>query len=270
MTSSDQTRMIDIGQILTSKFGERKVPPLLVNLLKKILHQDYINEVISKTSDDGIAFCEESLMHLGISLDVEGLENVPADGTRYTFVSNHPLGGIDGLALCGIIGRRFGPVKMLVNDFLTFIKPISPMCIPINKVGGQSRNLPALVDKAFESDEQLLIFPAGLCSRRSGGVIKDLPWKKTFVTKSIASRRMVVPVRFEGRNSNRFYFVANLCKLLRLKFNAAMVLLPDEMYRARGNRFKVVFGKPVHFEAFDSSKSMSEWALWMQDRVYEM
>ncbi len=269
MELADNYRLIDIDGVLAEKFG-RKLPPPVVWLLKKILHEDFLNEVISQTKGDGPVFCEEVLDLLGIDIEVEGLENVPNDGTLYTFVSNHPLGGVDGIALCGIIGRNFGEVKMLVNDFLLFIKPIAPMCIPVNKTGSQCRNLPALVDGAFKSDSQLLLFPAGLCSRKVGGVIQDLEWKKTFVNKSRESGRAVVPVRFEGRNSERFYFIASLCSRLGIKFNLAMVLLPDEMYRARGRRFRLAFGKPIPCDFFDSSRSSDEWAAWMRQKVYEM
>lgn len=271
MTEAEgKSRLIDLEDVVSSKFKGKKLPRPVMWVLKKILHQDYMNYVISSTTDDGVPFCEQVLKILDISVEVEGLENVPVDGSSYTFVSNHPLGGVDGITLAGIIGRNFGDVRMLVNDFLLFMKPIAPMCIPVNKVGGQARNLPALVDEAFSSDKQLLIFPAGLCSRKTSGVIADLPWKKTFVTKSVQNRRSVVPVHFIGRNTERFYRIANWCKRLGIKFNLAMIFLPDEMFRARGGHFKVVFGKPIPYEYFDSSRTASGWASWLRERVYQM
>lgn len=270
MSKENEDRLIDIERVISEKFKGKKVPKFVVKFLKKLLHEDFINSVISQTSADGIAFCRESLDLLGIKVDVYGLENVPSDGSRYTFASNHPLGGADGIALCSIIGSRYGGIKMLVNDFLLFMKPIAPMCVPVNKVGGQSRKLPMLVDEAYSSDNQLLIFPAGLCSRKINGEIKDLPWGKSFVSKSVQYGRKIVPVHFIGHNSNRFYFVAKLCKVLRLKFNIAMLFLPDEMYRARGSRFSVVFGKPIPCEYFDSSKSPAGWASYLRTLVYNI
>lgn len=270
MACANDERLVDIGQVVASKFGGKKVPAWMIFLLKKILHQDYINHVISRTTEDGIPFCGQVLDLLDIKVEVEGLENIPDDGTLYTFASNHPLGGADGITLCSVIGQRFGDIRLLVNDFLMFVKPLAPMCIPVNKVGGQARNLPALVNEAFHSDKQLLIFPAGLCSRKTDGVIRDLAWSKTFVTKSVESGRAIVPVHFIGRNSERFYRVANICKRLGIKFNLAMLLLPDEMYRAIGGRFKVIFGKPIPSTTFDKSKTPSAWAATLRQAVYDM
>ena len=81
------------------------------------------------------------------------------------------------------------------------------MCIPINKTGSQSRDFPKMVEAGFASDNHIIMFPAGLCSRRQGGEIKDLEWKKTFVTKSIETHRDVVPLHFEGRNSDFFSII---------------------------------------------------------------
>ena len=88
-----------------------------------------------------------------------------------------------------------------------------------------------MVEAGFASDNHIIMFPAGLCSRRQGGEIKDLEWKKTFVTKSIETHRDVVPLHFEGRNSDFFYNLANICKALGIKFNIAMLYLADEMLK---------------------------------------
>ena len=266
---TDNDRLIDLDKVVATKFKGKKIPHFVVNLLKKFIHQDFLNSILSDDSA-GVEFCEHTLKRMGITVDVEGLENVPADGTLYTFASNHPLGGVDGLALCSVIGRRFGQVKMPVNDFLMYIKPLEPLFLPVNKTGALARSLPAMLDEAFRSDDQILIFPAGICSRRIGGKIQDLSWTKTFITKSKATSRAVVPVHFIGRNSKRFYRVANLCKALKLKFNFAMLFLPDEMYRARGAHFKVVFGKPVPSSAFDSSRTPLQWAAYIRDKVYKL
>lgn len=266
---TDNDRLIDLDRVIATKFKGKKIPRFVVNRLKKFIHQDFMNTILSGDAE-GVDFCEHTLRTMNVSLEVDGLENVPADGTLYTFASNHPLGGVDGLALCSIIGRRFGEVKIPVNDFLMYIKPLGPLFLPVNKTGSLARNLPAMLDAVFRSDDQILIFPAGICSRRIGGKVQDLPWTKTFITKSKASGRAVVPVRFIGENSGRFYRVANLCKALHLKFNFAMLFLPDEMYRARNARFRVVFGKPVPPETFDGTRTPLEWAAYMRDKVYQL
>ena len=257
---------VNIDEMLSSKGIH--LPSFVLKWIKKFLHVDFLNEYFVK-GYDGVEFCTGSLEYLDVKLDVEGLENVPDDGTLYTFASNHPLGGIDGVALGAIVGEKFeGKVKYLVNDFLMFLKGLAPICVPINKVGGQSRELPRLLDEAFRSENHMIIFPAGLCSRKIDGKIQDLPWGKAFINKSVATGRSVVPVHFIAQNSPRFYRVAKLTKLLG--FNAAMAFLPDEMVRQMHKTFKVVIGKPIPPSHFDKSKTPYEWAQWVREEVYKL
>ena len=264
-------RLIDLDSVLASKFkGKKALPRFVVNFLKRFIHQDWLNEVLAR-GYDGVDFCEDTLQYMGVRIEVEGLENVPKDGSRYTFASNHPLGAADGLALCALISRNFGSVRMPVNDFLMFLKPLAPLCVPINKTGSQVRNLPQLLDEAFRSDEQIMIFPAGVCSRRIKGKIQDFPWTKTFITKSVETDRAVVPVHFEGRNCARFYRADWLFrKVLKTKFNIPMLFLPDAFYRTRNKTFKITLGRPIPAAAFDKTRKPLEWAAWVREKVYEL
>lgn len=265
---------IDLDDIVRTRAGRRAkyIPQFVINGLKRLIHQDYINTFL-RQGYVGVDFCEACLDYLDVQVEVVGAEHLPADndGRRYTFVSNHPLGAIDGVALGMVLGRRYeGKVKYLVNDLLMNLKGLAPLCIPINKIGKQARNFPQVVDAGFRSDNHIIMFPAGLCSRRTNGVIRDLDWKKTFVTKSVETQRDIVPIRFEGHNSDRFYTVANLCKRLHLKVNLAMLLLPDEMYRGSHARYRVVIGEPIPWQAFDKSKSAAEWAADVREKVYRL
>lgn len=264
-------RAIEIDKIVAARAKGRKIPRFLLNWMKKLIHQDMINSYLVQ-GYDGVEFCEKCLEYLDVKVDVKGLENIDTSGnTKYTFVSNHPLGGIDGVTLGMVIGKPFGGnIRYLVNDFLMNLKGLAPLCVPVNKVGGQSRDLARLVDEAFRSENQMLIFPAGKCSRRIDGKIQDPAWTKTFVVKSVATGRQVVPVHFLGRNSNRFYMVDKICKLLHIKFNLAMALLPDEMMRNMHGTFRIVIGKPVPAETFDDSRTPLEWAKWVRKKVYEL
>ncbi len=262
---------IDLDKVVATKFPGKKIPKWLINWLKRFIHQDFLNGMATK-GYEGLDFCTESMKYLDVTLDVHGLENVVVpEGSRLTFVSNHPLGGPDGVAVASIVGQHFGSnIRLMVNDFLMALKGLAPICIPINKTGGQSRNLPRLIKEGYESDNNMIIFPAGLCSRRINGKIQDLPWGKNFVQESVATGRWVVPIHFEGRNSNRFYNVANLCKWLGIKFNIAMLFLPDELYRNQHKTFKITFGKPLPPETFDSSKTPAQWAAWVREKVYQL
>ena len=266
---------VDVEQ-MREKAGAkaRRVPRFVLSWLKKIVHQDEVNQFLEQSSHlSGVEWLEACVEYLDMKLDVSGRENLPAsdDGRHYTFVSNHPLGGIDGVALGAILGRHYdGHIRYLVNDLLMNLRGLAPLCIPINKTGSQSRDFPAMVEAGFKGDNHIIMFPAGLCSRRTNGVVRDIPWRKTFVVKSVETQRDVVPIHFGGQNSNFFYALANFCKRTGIKFNVAMLFLVDEMYKNTHKRFSVKIGKPIPWQTFDKSRTPAQWAAWVQKKVYEL
>ena len=157
-----------------------------------------------------------------------------------------------------------------MNELLMNLQGMAPLGIPINKLGGQSRNLPKLINEAYESDNQMIVFPAGLCSRNIDGKIQDIEWGKSFVKKSRETGRDIIPIHFEGENSKRFYRIASWQKKLGIRFNFAMMTLPDEMYRSTGRKYKVTFGKPISIDSLDKSKSDFEWAQEIRKIAYEL
>lgn len=269
-------RTIDLDKIIHEKMGAKAkyVPAIAVRWLKHIIHQDEVNRFLWESRDKkGTEWLEECTRYLDMTLEIEGLENLPDknDGRLYTFVSNHPLGGVDGVALGAIIGRHYdGRFRYLVNDLLMNLPGLAPLCIPINKTGKQSRSFPEMVEAGFSGDNHILMFPAGICSRKIDGQIHDLPWKKTFITKSVETHRDIVPIHFGGRNSDFFYGLANVCKALNIKFNIAMLFLVDEMYKNVHKTFRVAIGKPIPWQTFDKSKTAMEWAKYVQDEVYKL
>ena len=269
-------RTIDLDKIIHEKMGAKAkyVPAIAVRWLKHIIHQDEVNRFLWESRDKkGTEWLEECTRYLDMTLEIEGLENLPDknDGRLYTFVSNHPLGGVDGVALGAIIGRHYdGRFRYLVNDLLMNLPGLAPLCIPINKTGKQSRSFPEMVEAGFSGDNHILMFPAGICSRKIDGQIHDLPWKKTFITKSVETHRDIVPIHFGGCNSDFFYGLANVCKALNIKFNIAMLFLVDEMYKNVHKKFRVAIGKPIPWQTFDKSKTAMEWAKYVQDEVYKL
>jgi len=269
-------KTVDIDELLRSKMGSksRRVPRFAVGWLKRIVHEDEVNRFLWKSRKlSGTEWLEECVRYLDMRLTLRGEDNLPGkdDPRRYTFVSNHPLGGIDGVALGSVIGRRYdGNFRYLVNDLLMSLPGLAPLCIPINKTGRQSRDFPAMVKAGFASDYHMLMFPAGICSRKIKGEIRDLDWAKTFITKSVETGRDVVPIHFSGRNSERFYRLANICKALRLKVNIAMLFLVDEMYRNRHKSFRIAIGKPIPWQTFDKTRTPLQWAQWVKDGVYKL
>lgn len=269
-------KTIDIDGIIKAKMGKkaRWMPRFAVNWLKRIAHEDQVNAFLWESRDKkGTPWLEACMEYLDTKLEVEGLENLPSkdDGKLYTFVSNHPMGGVDGVALGSLIGKHYDSrFRYLVNDLLMNLPGLAPLCIPINKTGKQSRSFPAMVEAGFQSDYHMLMFPAGLCSRKRNGVIHDLPWKKTFITKSVEYHRDVVPIHFGGRNSNFFYRLSNISDRCVKKVNIAMLFLVDEMYKNTGNTFTVKIGKPIPWQTFDKAKTPMEWAEFVEDEVYKL
>jgi putative hemolysin len=268
-------KTIDIGKILKGKLGAKAkfVPRFVVSWLKRVVHEDQVNAFLWESRDKkGVDWLEECVRYLDMTLQIEGKENLPDphDKRLYTFVSNHPLGGEDGVALGAVIGRHYeGNFRYLVNDLLMNLPGLAPVCIPINKTGQQGRSFPAMVKAGFESNNHMLMFPAGLCSRKRKGLIRDIPWTKTFISKSIEYQRDVVPIHFGGQNSNFFYRLANFSDRY-LPFNLAMLFLVDEMYKNVHKTFRIAIGKPIPWQTFDKSKSSVEWAQFVKDKVYEL
>ncbi|HCC51922.1 MAG TPA: glycerol acyltransferase [Porphyromonadaceae bacterium] len=267
--------LIDVKQVLRSKLKDKadKIPGFVVNYLIRIIHQDEINEIIRKYQDlQGVEFMEALVKdYFKVRLHIKHEENLPPGEGRYIFVANHPLGGFDGICLSYFIGKHYNSkIKYFVNDLLLAIPNLRSIFIPINKHGSQSKEAVRKMDEAYESDNQIITFPAGLCSRRHKGVIRDLAWKKSFIQKAVEHKRDIVPIYFEGRNSNFFYRLANIRTFFNIKMNLEMLYLPDELFKQKNKSFGIHIGKPVSWQMFDSGKKAGEWAVRMKEEVYKL
>lgn len=242
---------IDVDQTLRSRVPRlhRWMPRWLVRRLEKVVCQDEMNEMLAIAGHRrGSEFCRAVLDHLDVKVVVSGVNNIDSViGDRLLFISNHPLGGLDGIALIDFVRRMTGKEpRFIVNDLLMAIEPLGDVFVPINKHGAQSRDAVRRVDEAFAGDRPVIIFPAGLVSRRGrNGVIADLKWQKMFVIKAKQAGRIIIPLYFEGENSSFFYKFAKWRKRLGIKFNLEMIRLPREVFKARGSRFALYVGQPV-------------------------
>lgn len=271
LTDKGFTR-IDVREVLRSKNPRlaRLIPSFVIRYLKKIIHEDELNEFLEKSWHlKDVELVEASLDFLKINYDVIGKENIPSTG-RYIFVSNHPLGGLDGVIFMYELSRHFKKIKFPVNDILTNIRNMSGIFIPVNKHGAQGKEAARILEEAYSSDSQILYFPAGLCSRKKNGLICDLQWQKNFIIKAVSHKRDIVPAFFSGRNSEFFYNLARLRNLLGVKANIEMLYLPNEMFRQRGKKIALVFGKPIPWTTFDNTKTAIQWADWVKSKSYEL
>ena len=265
----------DIQAILKRKAPNTHVPGFLVRYLERITHVKQMNAFLRKYPDlCGYPFIDKVISEeLGCSADIEGTENIPSDNKPVIFVSNHPLGGLDGMIIAQMIHKnRQQTLKVIVNELLMFMEPIADLWAPVNKVGRLSREQVEAQQRMWESETDVLTFPAGACSRlqRINGhwQICDLEWQKNFIQRAKEYKRDIVPIYFEGRNSRFFYVLAFIRKLLGIKLNIEMLYLVDEMYGAHGKHFHVHVLPPIPYTTFDNTKTPLQWAQHVKSIVY--
>jgi len=264
-------KTIDIRGVFTAKNPSlaRVIPGFVFRYLKRVIHEDGINRILFQNREKrGFDVIANTLEHFGANLRVINEENIPKTG-RPVVASNHPLGGLDGMALLHILGQYRKDVVFPVNDILLFLPNLQELFIPINKHGANYDNIRAF-NETFASDKLILYFPAGLVSRKQKGKIVDLEWKKTFLTKAKQYQRDIVPVHIGGRNSNFFYNLANIRKKLGIASNIEMLYLPDEMFRQRNKNIDITFGKPVSYKYFDKRLTPAGWAMELKKHVYRL
>ena len=260
--------LVDIEKILGPKL-RKKLPRFAINFLKRRLHQDQVNEAIMGANPyHGVGFFDEALKYLNITYRTRGEEKLDKD-KKYIFVCNHPLGGPEALNIGSVFHRLYGEgFQVPVTPIMANLKPLAEFFTPVNNLSSkQSRDLGERIAKMFNSDKQVMVFPAGLCARKIKGKITEMPWKKMFVTQARRYERDVVPVHMSGHNSKWYFFLCKLSKFLRLKINIGMLYLVDELFKQRGNEFVITFGEPVPYTTFDKSKTDLQWAAEMQERV---
>jgi putative hemolysin len=271
-SDNKEIKLIDVKSVLHSKNPAlgKLLPAFLINYLKRIVHQDELNEFLKQYGHlKNAEFIYAGLQYIKVNYSVSGRENIPSDG-RYIFVSNHPLGGLDGLVFIYELSKYFKDIKFPVNDILTNIENMNGIFLPINKHGAQGKEAAKLIDRAYASDSQILYFPAGLCSRKKKGIIKDLTWHKSFITKAVSHKRDIVPAFFSGRNSDFFYNLSNIRKFFGIKANIEMLYLVDEMIKQKNKEIQLVFGQKIPWQTFDKKMTPSEWADWVRDKTYNL
>ena len=273
---TEQSNLIDLRKIFTAKVPKlmNHMPDWLFRKIQRLLHEDDINEILTKYADkDGLDFINAVVADFNLDVVLEGVDNLMASD-RVLVASNHPLGGLDGIALIGAVGNNRGETLTPVNDFLMFVKNLQPIFIPVSKVGSATANREEslkLFNDTFAGDATICYFPFGLCSRKTkDGKIMDLEWKKTFVTKSKTYQRDIVPTHIEGRNSDFFYNLARLRKRLGIKVNIEMAFLVDEFFKQRNKQLTIYFGKPIPYQMLDRRYTDAEWAEKLRRFSYQL
>lgn len=277
-TTDDKPLQLDLEKVLKNKNPKaaRWMPKFLLRYIERVIHQDDINRILrTHHGKKNHEFLHGVLIdEFNINFVLEGTENIPRDTNRFVVASNHPQGGVDGMALMYVLGKYKEKIKFPVNDILMNLTPLKDYFVPIHKhgakvEGSKNRNISNVGD-AFASDAALLFFPAGLVSRKKRKKVQDLRWKKTFILESKAHNRLIVPTYIEAENSKFFYRLSNIRETLRMKTNIEMLYLADEMFKQQGNTMRIVFGKPIDPKSLDDSKTPDEWAKAIKDHVYSL
>ena len=272
MSETNNTEFINVENILKTKAPSlyKKMPRFLVRYFTKVLHQDEVNSDLQKISDlVGVPKFHKHLEINNIQIDYHGKENVPSDG-RFIFVSNHPFGGPDGIMIVSAVGKMFPKTKLMVNDLLMYLPDIEDVFIPINRFGRNKHEYVDMLEKSMNSDYQIIIFPAGLVSRKIKGKIVDLEWKKSFVSYAKRYQRDIIPMFISGQNSNFFYNLANWRKRLGVKVNIEQLYLVDELYKHKNESVSMYFGKPIKYTDLTKDKTDAEWAEEIKQIAYSL
>jgi putative hemolysin len=265
-------KFIDIEKLIASKNPKalKRMPRFLIKYLKRILNQDEINAFIlaNKEKENG-DWCQAVVEYMNITVDVKNLENIPKEG-KIVIAMNHPLGGMDAMILVSALRGHREDLKFIVNDLLLGLENMRGMFVGVNKHGKNKGSIREQISTLFQSNEAVCIFPAGLVSRKQKGEIKDLIWKKTFVSYSKEFDRTIIPIYIEGGLSNFFYRLARLRKFLGIKANIEMLYLSNELFKQRNKHMKFVVGKPIERSFLMENDDDKELAQLIKEQVYEL
>jgi len=277
MNSPKQTeyiKYIDIDKVFKSKNPKlyKALPRFIFTFIKWVLIQKWVNDTVNDLNGyKGFDFFDQynKLPYVQNNIVVKGLEKLPTD-RKLIFASNHPFGGPDGIALISGIGQFSKNLHFIVNDLLLHLPSTEPIFLPVNKLGANTRRHLQIIEDAYKSDNHMLIFPAGVVSRKIKGKVTDLEWQNSFIKKARQHKRDVVPVHIEGKNSWGFYAVAQIRKLLGIKANLEMFLLPRQLRFHTKETINIHIGEPIPYTTFDRTKTPDEWARFVREKSYSL
>lgn len=267
-----EENFIDIRKLVQDKNPRlaKLIPGFVYSYLKRILHQDEVNDFMRRNGHlKNEAFCNAIVDEFDLKIDIQGIENIPGEG-GVILAMNHPLGGMDAMALVHALHKKRTDIKFIVNDLLLNLTPMKDLFVGVNKHGSNERKLHIQMTDLFSSDAVIGIFPAGLVSRRIRGKITDLEWKKTFVRYARRNNKPIVPIHIEGRLSGFFYNLSNFRRFIGIKANIEMLYLSDELYKQKGRHIRFVVGKPIYSDQLSNGKSDEEIAQEIKQTVYKL
>lgn len=238
--------MLNVEKMIASKYPKLQNNKIIKGAISKfadsIVHQEEINDFLETNSHLGsFEFIDEALENLNFDYSVshKDMENIPSSG-RVVIIANHPLGGLDALALIKLLSKVRKDIKVVANDFLEVFEPIKPLLININNFKArQKKESIAKVYEALENEMALLIFPSGEVSRASAAGIRDKKWHKGFLKFAHRSNSPILPIFIGGKNSKTFYSVSTINKKL------SSLLLSNEMFKQKNKSIEIIVGEMI-------------------------
>lgn len=266
-------KLIDVEKIILDKNPRlyKRLPRFIINYLKKILWEDEVNRIIADNQGvSGIQFCKNVIREFNIDVEIIGVENAPKTG-GVAFASNHPLGGFDALAFVDQFSDYRSDIKFIVNDILMNLQPMRDIVVGVNKHGSTASESLKNIDRAFSKNEAVVIFPSGFVSRKKKGVVKDLEWKKTFVTRARKHNVPIVPVHIKGELSPFFYRLSRIREAIGIKANIEMLFLVNELFKQKNTSIKIIFGEAIQPEILDTTiRKDIEWAAFIKEVAFNL
>ena len=268
----EKKKTIDLRRLIASKNEKllRWMPGFVLRYLERVIHQDEINTLLEKAGElKDAEFSDAVMEEFNLTISSSGLENIPKTGPLI-IVLNHPLGGMDALALISLLKNHRPDLRFIVNDILMNLENLSGLFIGINKHGINKKNVREDIEKAFNSEHAICIFPAGLVSRKINGLVQDLDWKRTFVTYARSLDRTVIPIKIDGQLSPFFYRLSRVRRFFRIKANIEMLYLADELFKQRNKTLTFTVGQAINMNQFDTSLTDKEVASEIRKIVHEL
>lgn len=239
-------------------------------ILLRILRISAINKIYDKNKNKSdLDFLNGILDDCNIKFEIpeEDLKRIPKDGPFIT-VSNHPLGGIDGVLLLKLLIEKRADYKIIANFLLHRVEPLKPYVMPVNpfETRKDAKSSVAGIKSALlhlKEGKPLGIFPAGEVSTYKDGKLNvDKPWEEGAVRLIKKANVPVIPIYFHAKNSRLFYFLSKISDTLRT------AKLPSEVMNQGGRVVKVRIGKPISVKDQNEFKEIPAFYEFIRKKTY--
>ncbi|MTH18020.1 lysophospholipid acyltransferase family protein [Flavobacterium sp. LC2016-01] len=239
-------------------------------ILMKVLKISTLNKIYDHNKHlEDLAFLNGILDEMEIKFEIpeEDLKRLPKDGA-YITISNHPLGGIDGILLLKLMLEREPNFKIIANFLLHRIVPLKKYIMPVNPFENHKDAKSSVVGiketlRHLSDGKPLGIFPAGEVSTyKDGKLMVDKPWEEGALKLIRKAKVPVVPIYFHAKNSKLFYWLSKIDDTLRT------AKLPSELLTQKDRVIKVRIGKPISVNEQNEIESFEEYSEFLRKKTY--